>query len=212
VALLEATRGSAAWLLARQLGMQLVFGHAHSAFHIAWLSRLPVTRSANHRLPGLAKTLLELEIVWQDAPLRLFATHLAAGGDSMHPAQEAPLIVDALRPLAGQPYLLVGDFNSLAPSDGVGPTPPGWEPLRASLDDDPRRAVQLILEAGHVDCFRALHPDAPGYTYPTNAPWLRLDYIFASPALAEHVTACDVVADARATRASDHFPLWATLG
>lgn len=209
VALLEATSWVRAALLARRLGMRLTFGRANNAFHVAWLSRLPVTGSANHRLPTLAKTLLELEVRWDGAPLRLFATHLAAGQDVLHPAQEAPVILELLRPLADQPHLLLGDFNALHPADTVGPPPWGEEEMNEAIDGDPRQAIRCILTAGYVDCFRALHPETPGYSYPAATPWLRLDYIFASPPLAARLSACDVVHDELAARASDHFPVWA---
>ncbi|HEX5164840.1 MAG TPA: endonuclease/exonuclease/phosphatase family protein, partial [Thermomicrobiales bacterium] len=113
VALLEATNRLAVAALARGLGMRLVFGPANNPFHVAWLSKLPIQRSANHRLPGLAKTLLEIEVGWAGRPLQLFATHLAAGDDRLHPAEEAPRIIERIRAVAPGPHLLVGDFNAL---------------------------------------------------------------------------------------------------
>src|SRR5215472_12703184 len=60
--------------------MSLTFGEANNIYqdHVAWLSRLQVIRTHNHRLPVFAKTLLEIEILWEGASLRLFATHLRA--------------------------------------------------------------------------------------------------------------------------------------
>lgn len=209
VALLEANSRSRAKKLARDFGMHIAFGRANSKFHIAWLSRLPIVRVENHRLGVLTKTLLEIEVNWDGAPLRLFATHLAGGADARHPAEEVPAILDVLRPLRDQPYLLVGDFNSLRPGDSVGTPPRGEERMADAVDGDPRRAIELILEAGHVDCYRSLHPQTPGYTYPSDAPWLRLDYIFAPSRLACCLDACDIVVGDVAEQASDHFPIWA---
>lgn len=211
VALLEANSRSGAWVLAHHLKMQLAYGKANGKFHVAWLSRLPILRSTNHRLPILAKTLLEIQVVWESEPLHLFATHLAGGADKVHPAQEAPALLDALRPFAGRPHLLVGDLNSLSPCDPIGTSPLSEEIMRNGVDDDPRRAIELILTAGYLDCFRALHPAdvEPGYTFPTDAPWLRLDYIFASPEMAARLHAGGLVAGATAAAASDHFPVWA---
>src|ERR1700730_17103732 len=79
VALLEANSRSHAQQLADDLGMHLVFGEANSAFHVAWMSRLPIVRWENHRLPVLYKTLLEIELCWDGFPLCLFAAHLHAG-------------------------------------------------------------------------------------------------------------------------------------
>lgn len=207
VALLEATNQLAAIALARYLGMRLAFGKANNAFHVAWLSRLPIARQENHRLPGLAKTMLEIEIEWAGRPLQLFATHLAAGNDRLHPADEAPVIVERLRQMARETHLLVGDFNALHPSDIVGTPPPHFSEMHASIDRDPRQAIRTILAAGYIDCFRACHPDQPGYSFPAGTAWLRLDYVFASPAMASRLSGCDLVSTDDARRASDHLPL-----
>jgi endonuclease/exonuclease/phosphatase family metal-dependent hydrolase len=211
VALLEANSRSGAWVLARHLRMRLAYGKANGKFHVAWLSRLPIVGTSNHRLPILSKTLLEIHVEWAGEPLHLFATHLAGGADKVHPSQEAPAVLDALRPFAGRPHLLVGDLNSLSPCDPIGVSPLSEEIMRSGVDDDPRRAIELILAAGYRDCFRALHPAdvEPGYTFPADAPWLRLDYIFASPEPAGRLHASGLVSGAAAAAASDHFPVWA---
>ena len=209
VALLEATNRWAVAGLARYLGMRMVFGKANNAFHVAWLSRLPIARQENHRLPGLAKTMLEIEVVWDGQPLQLFATHLAAGNDRLHPAEEAPVIIERLGRVAQGRHLLVGDFNALHPTDVVGTPPPHFSDMHRSIDGDPRQAIRHILAAGYVDCFRACHADQPGYSFPADRAWLRLDYIFASPEMAARLSACDLVSTEAARRASDHLPLLA---
>ena len=172
--------------------MQLVYGEANSDYAVAWLSRLPVTRSENHRLPVLDKTLLEIEV----GGLRLFATHLSAGrtkADEPHRIEETQAI---LGEIGAEADVLVGDFNAVAPGDEIGAPPP-----EEQLDHVSRRPIELILEAGYVDAYRALHDDA-GWTYLTWHPWARLDHVFVSPRLA--VERCEVVTDADG--ASDHFP------
>jgi endonuclease/exonuclease/phosphatase family metal-dependent hydrolase len=209
VALQEANSRSNAEWLAKQLGMSLAYGEANSAFAVAWLSRLPILSSQNHRLPSLAKTLLEIDVVWDGAPLYLFATHLVAGRrepDGERRAGEARDILAALEGRSGRRHLLVGDFNAVHPGDSFG-QPPGGQPAEYIA----RRPIQHILDAGYVDCFRHLHPDEPGYTYEATHPWVRIDYLFASPGLAERVQACDVVTSPGAERASDHLPLHAEL-
>lgn len=81
VALLEARSRSNAEALAKHLGMSLTLGEATNINkdHVAWLSRLPIMRTENHRLPALAKTLVEIEMLWDGTPIALFATHLKAG-------------------------------------------------------------------------------------------------------------------------------------
>lgn len=209
VALVEATSRANAETLARELGMHLVFGAANRAIHIAWLSRLPIRRSENHRLPILSKTLLEIELDWEGIPLSLFATHLASRHDAVQTIEEISAILDMLPPLSGRAHVLVGDFNALHPADAVGTPPPGEAKWGEAVDGVPRRTIQSILEAGYVDCYRTLHPGKPGYTYPAESPWLRLDYVFASPPVAARLLACDFVMGEAAARASDHLPVWA---
>src|SRR5438128_1543251 len=83
VALLEARSHSNTETLAHQLGMDLIFGEVNNINkdHVVWLSRLPIVHWENHRLPVFAKTLLEIEILWEGTHLKLFATHLKAGLD-----------------------------------------------------------------------------------------------------------------------------------
>jgi endonuclease/exonuclease/phosphatase family metal-dependent hydrolase len=194
VALQEANDRDAVEHLATSLGMQLVYGAANSEFAVAWLSRLPLARSENHRPPALEKTLLEVEVDGR----RLFATHLSAGrtlADEPRRIAEADAIVSAMGPHAD---VLVGDFNAVHPHDDVGSPPP-----EEQLDHVSRRPIELILEAGFLDSFRELNPDDRGWTYVAWRPWARLDYVFAR----ELPRTCELVE----TEASDHFALVAVI-
>jgi endonuclease/exonuclease/phosphatase family metal-dependent hydrolase len=206
VALLEAAdRESAEWL-ARELTMRLAFGEANNEQgHVAWLSRLPVRRSDNYRHPGLAKTLLAIEVPAGGGTVVLFATHLGSRWDVPQPADEVPVILSLVDQATTTPHLIVGDFNALRAGEPVGDPPDGDQKRGDAVDGAPRRAIQLMVDAGYVDCYRNRHPRARGYTYPSHHPWLRLDYIFASPALAAHLHSCDVVKGVEATAASDHY-------
>ena len=75
-----------------------------------------------------------------------------------------------------------------------------------------RWSIERLQRLGYVDCFRRIHPRAHGHTCATWLPAARVDYVFASPDLADTVIACDVVGDRRwhdrdAVVASDHFPV-----
>lgn len=203
VALQEATSRWNAFRLARKLDMRLTFARANGPFHIAFLSRLPAQSATNHRLPQLAKTLAEITVDWEGAPIQIFATHLAGGADPIHPADEIEAILAHLRSHATDRHLLLGDFNSLAPDDTLGDPPAGMQVMQSGAEADARRAIAQIQSAGYVDCYRALH-DGPGFTYPVDAPWLRLDYIFATVQMAERLIRCEVIDTAQA---SDHLPL-----
>ena len=193
VALQEANDRAAVAALGARLGMQVVYGEANSEFAVAWLSRVPVARAANHRLPQLEKTLLEIEV----DGLRLFATHLSAGRTR---ADEPRRIAEVEAILGRVGDVLVGDFNAVHPDDEVGAPPPEEQ---APTDFVSRRPVELVLEAGFTDCFRALNPGDRGWTYLASHPWARLDYVFTR----RHPRSCTVVE----TDASDHFALVAEL-
>jgi exodeoxyribonuclease III len=217
VALLEARSRSHVEELAQQLKMELIFGEANNGLdHVAWLSRLPVIRAENHRLPVFAKTLLELDLFWEGTPLALFATHLKAGRDQQKEQRrvaEIQAILTLLQARGDQPHVLVGDLNALHPTDQ--PNAPvyqatePWEHGDDLHDVHLRQVIPLLLSARYVDCYRELHPTIPGYTYKLPTPALRLDYIFALPSLAKRLSACEVVTEADAEVASDHFPIWA---
>jgi endonuclease/exonuclease/phosphatase family metal-dependent hydrolase len=172
---------------------------------------LPILRAENHRSPLLAKTLLEIEVALDGESASLFATHLGSRHDVPKAVTEIPVILDAMRRLGDRPHLLVGDLNALGPVDPVGEPPPGVTRRGEAVDGAPRPAIPLLLARGYRDGYRALHPESPGYTYPADAPWLRLDYIFLSPSLAGRLAGCDVVAGPEAARASDHLPIWAEI-
>jgi endonuclease/exonuclease/phosphatase family metal-dependent hydrolase len=169
--------------------------------HVAWLSARPIGRAVHHPLPALSKALLEIEV----DGVHIFVTHLASRHEEgTHPRdREVQAILEVLG-RCDAPHLLAGDLNALASGDSTGEPPPGVVPRLGTRRDflDPFRA------AGYVDCYRAVH-DEPGYTYSADSPWLRLDYVFASPALAPQLRSAGVVATPVAARASDHLPVWA---
>jgi len=217
VALLEANSQSNVEALAQQLGMDVAFGKANSAFHIAWLSRFPILRTENHRLPILEKTLPEIDLHWEGTELAIFATHLRAGRLQEHDhyrALEMQAILGLMRSLDHQPHVLVGDLNTVHPADNPNfpvdaATSVGADREKQNISVFPQQVIPFLLEAGYIDCYRTLHPMTPGYTYPVPAPWLRIDYVFAAPTLAKRLHACDMATGAEAEMASDHFPVWA---
>jgi len=218
VALLEARSRSNAEALAQHLEMSLTFGEANNIHqdHVAWLSHLPVIRANNHRLPVFAKTLLEIEILWEGASLTLFATHLKAGQDQEREQSriaEMQAILRLLHAQGNQLQALVGDLNTIHPTDQ--PNGAAYRTVLRERGEEalqlqfPRQVIPLLLETGYVDCYRALHPLLAEDASYTAYRALRLDYIFASASLAQHLWACDIVTGGDAERASDHYPIWA---
>ena len=76
----------------------------------------------------------------------------------------------------------------------------------------PREVVADMLAAGYVDCLRRVHPQGDEFTCPSYHPSVRIDYVFATPALADRLARCEVIGREGplaevARRASDHFPV-----
>jgi endonuclease/exonuclease/phosphatase family metal-dependent hydrolase len=210
VALTEVTPASAQ-ALARELAMELTFGPSNSIFdlHVAWLTRGETRGARNHRLPALSKTLLEVDV----DGVRLFVTHLASRHEEhAHPrAGEVAAILHVLERV-GEPHVLAGDLNALQPGDPTGTFPPGVEPRGDALPHAARIVLGPLAKAGYVDCYRRLHPGDPGFTYPADAPWLRLDYVFATAPVGDRLLLCDVLTTEKARTASDHLPVVARFG
>lgn len=109
VALLEAEDRTTVEVLGCELDMTLVYGEANTRMAVAWLSRLPVRRAQNHRLPVLSKTLLELKVASGTGVVRLFATHMASrhDGPAHSRLEEVHTILGVLGSSATVPHLLV---------------------------------------------------------------------------------------------------------
>ncbi len=78
----------------------------------------------------------------------------------------------------------------------------------------PRGGIDLLLKAGYVDCFRALHPHEPGCTWPSALPAGRIDFIFASPDLAQRLRVSEVIGEGEGMsgdEASDHLAISAVF-
>ncbi len=75
-----------------------------------------------------------------------------------------------------------------------------------------RGGIDLLLQAGYVDCFRQANPDALGFTCPAINPSGRIDFIFASPELAPRLSKSAVVSSVSGIQvheASDHLAVHA---
>jgi endonuclease/exonuclease/phosphatase family metal-dependent hydrolase len=115
--------------LADALDMQLIKGGKPTSrrdYQTALLTRLPIVYTKNHERPGvLARPLLEVCVEEANGQhLTIFVVHLSAAfnhgwaGAGIR-AREVHEILKIMAPLraAGEPHLLMGDFNSLSPND-----------------------------------------------------------------------------------------------
>ena len=181
------------------------------------LSRLPVLGWRSLRSQWTWRECVEVSVrLSSGQPLTIYGLHLVAFHSWFFEwwrILEVRGLLEHIRRAAPGPHLLTGDFNAIAPGDRV-----AWEatPLwvKAQLWFQAGRvlrwALRPLLDAGYVDCFRALHPRDDGFTLPASDPKVRLDYVFADPALSVSLRECRVVTQPDAVKiASDHLPVLA---
>lgn len=110
---------------------------------------------------------------------------------------------------SGQRLVVCGDFNTAhQPIDLARPT---QNKKTSGFLPEEREALGRWLEAGFVDVFRRLHPDAEEYTWWTyrldararNIGW-RIDYFLVDEELLPHVTGARIRGD---VTGSDHCPV-----
>jgi endonuclease/exonuclease/phosphatase family metal-dependent hydrolase len=227
IALQEASwsraRGEVASRLAGRLGMNHVY--SASSLHVfdtgvfnrvaaafmgfsegpAILSRFPILRAETVRLPRCGRwldprVLLYAELAMRGGRLPVFSTHTS--GHACH-AQAVGALVRARR--GDLPGVLMGDLNSVESSPAM---------------------AALASEVDFVDAFRAIHPDAPGFTVyqPVTAAERRVrrrvDYVLVVPGRAFGGVVVDsrvvvdrpgLLADGMLLWPSDHYGVLADL-
>jgi len=182
---------------------------------LAFLSRERVAHAAWHR-PWFSRHAF-IEIVPAGERVRIFGVHLSAVHAAWTERRRLAEIRALLRSIARHQHglhVLAGDFNTLAPGERLelDRLPPRLRPfVWLSGGRIKWRTIQTVLDAGYADAYRVQHALAPGHTFPTWSPHLRLDYVFVPQQYADVVLSCDVVARAEAARASDHFPILVEL-
>lgn len=214
VVLQEATRPEVVERLARLTGMSVWASRPGQS--LAFLSRIEIESHEWHRMLRAGRD--SLEIVPAEPFPRIFGVHLSAihaNWTERRRVRELGILLNLVASRAGDFHVLAGDFNTLAPGEMLETRrlPPRLRPLVWLSGGRVRyKTIGLMLDAGYVDAYRYLHPEKPGYTFPTWDPHVRLDYYFVPAPFAERLTDCRVIADEdAAARASDHFPLAANF-
>jgi exodeoxyribonuclease-3 len=119
---------------------------------------------------------------------------------------------------ADVPAILSGDFNVAPTSLDIYPST-SWDD-DALIHPKSRAAFASLVEQGWADAIREKHPNDRVYTFwhYMRHRWerdagLRLDHLLLSPSLAPRLKAAGVDRSARGQEgASDHAPVWTTLG
>ncbi|MBF5032937.1 endonuclease/exonuclease/phosphatase family protein [Micromonospora sp. ANENR4] len=222
---LQELRGMDATLdgLADRLGMAAYPARSCFGQPVAVLVRPPlrVLRAGRVRRP-FHHAAARVQVATGAGPLTVLSTHLYpySGGRRR---MEADWLAAALRRTGGDLALLAGDMNTLEPAVDHTARLAGLATAyrRRHLRRDGRtldtRAVARLLDAGLVDLWpRSGGDESGGLTVPTRHggvefAGMRLDYLLATPALADRVRAVRVVRDGDADTASDHYPVLADV-
>ena len=115
------------------------------------------------------------------------------------------------------PVVVAGDYN-VVPTDADLYSIKSYA-KNALVQREPRALFRQILDQGWVDAIRAMHPDAPMYTfwdYKRNR-WdrdagLRIDHLLLNPKAAKRLVESGVDREVRGLEgASDHAPAWIVL-
>lgn len=208
----EATRPDVVKSLAERTGMT-TWGSSpgHS---VGFMSRLEA-RHEWRKPRGCSRALLQLEMAGTD--VRIFGIHLRAihsNWSERRRVRELTAILADIERHRGGFHVLTGDFNTLAPGEklDLGRLPRRLRVLSWILGGRVRwQTIQIMLDQGYVDGFRALHSKDEGFTFPTWDPHLRLDFLFLPAESTTRVVRCEVLNGADAAGASDHFPLMSVL-
>ena len=202
--------------IATALGMSPYLAQSQSRLplRVGLLSRLPVLEFRTLHLWPLWPSCLQVTVRLANGhSLTVFGLHLAAYYpwflELWRTHQIRALLGNIQRTAPGM-HLLAGDFNTIAPGDQASlAEAPLWVKAQAwfQLGNIPRWALSSLVNAGYVDCFRKLHPKEEGFTLPSPRPQVRLDYVFATPALARTLRECRVITEPeKVALASDHLP------
>jgi endonuclease/exonuclease/phosphatase family metal-dependent hydrolase len=174
--------------LAKLTGMTAVFekniDHDGGKYGNAVLSRLPIVRHENHKLPsdykGEQRGVLEVEVGNKDEPLLFLCTHLDYRPDDHERLASIETIEKVVAESDGQPVILVGDLNATPDSKVMETFAKSW---------------------GRSN-------DEPLLTFPAANPEKQIDYVLFRPAAEWEVVECRVLDEAVA---SDHRGMMAVL-
>ncbi len=121
-----------------------------------------------------------------------------------------PAILHYLQQLEkNKPIIICGDFN--AAHTEIDLARPKNNIHNAGFTKEERQGIQNLIDAGFIDTFRTLHPDAQRYTWwshlgharENNVGW-RIDYFFISKSLLPHLRDAEIYEQ---IPGSDHCPV-----
>lgn len=181
-------------------------------YHVAVFSKYPFKKV--HKLQPLARACLIAFIDTGLGELSIASLHLTPFSEDLRDG-EIDMIVNFQKEYANR--VLTGDMNSLSKSDGYNENMIkdfNKTQLRKFTTDGKIRfdAIDKILSTGYFDSAVKLRKNKE-YTVPTAAnidpahSHMRLDYLFVSQPLLDHMDSYRVVKNKLTDKASDHYPI-----
>ncbi len=203
----------------RALGMRGLLGLAPSGFHVAVFARN--AQFVHHELTAdwVQHAILRVDMLHDGRPLTVVSAHLCPFGGEIR-LNEAQFLAGSARD--DERVLIAGDMNALSPHDVHHYDPSTWAPRRRARHALPvggpldTRAIEVFEHAGLVDL---AHKHALEFSPTALTPLragssryeVRIDYLFATPALAEGVHSVRTIRGPKADYASDHYPVVADM-
>ncbi len=181
-------------------------------YHVAALSKYPLKQV--HKLQPLMRACVISVIETEFGEISIASLHLTPYTEDLrHP--EIDLILDYQSKSKNR--ILMGDMNSLSPDDNYNPNIVkdfNEMQFKKFMTDGKLRfdAISKILSHGYVDSAVELGKNKE-YTAPTSINEysahsnMRLDYVFISETLVEHLQNYRVVKNELSNKASDHYPV-----
>jgi exodeoxyribonuclease III len=196
---------------AARLGM-----HAHLAPSVfgqpvAVLARAPLTRTRS-----ITWRLHHAAAVATVGDLTVVSTHLNPFSPERRRREATWLAACFFR--TRHKVLIAGDLNSLDPAtdhaEALDRVDPRYQRRHRGPDGTPdTRAIKAMLDAGFVDVGRGIGPTVPTEGLRKDEfGAFRLDYLMASPPLAQRTRYVSVLRDEVTDTASDHYPVVASFG
>ena len=166
-----------------------------------------------------AAAIARLKLPAFEQPVTFISVHLCPHSPHVR-WREAAYLINYAAP--GTLAVIAGDFNSLSSND---PEPQGWDALPphfrsryllpgATAAD--RETLDILYAAGFVDVAHQLGKNGdttvPGAAF-TSAEFIpfRCDHVLVTKKLSEFTADYEVIKDARAGEASDHYPMAVTF-
>lgn len=202
----------------RALGMRGSLGLAPSGFHVAVFARN--AQFVQHELTAdwVQHAILRVDMLQDGRPLTVISAHLCPFGGEIR-LNEAQFLAGSARD--DERVLIAGDMNALSPHDVNRYDPNAWAPRRRARHALPvggpldTRAIEVLEHAGLVDLAHKHSDFAATALTPLRAGSshyeIRIDYLFATRALAADVRSVRTIRGSQADFASDHYPVVADI-